>query len=243
MSNFKTIKEALFNTLDELNQTTKLQAIIKGEIGGKISDPSRDLDMIHSSLKSKDISDKLVKNVLKHSNSNVKELFNVSASLDYYLIFLGFNVEIGNGWLDSDKNLMYWYKAEIHDTNYGKIILKHKYGSIYHFKLEVAQAVERWFFAKWKFIPTGTMKQQEMIQLRQQICCIKNARLIIDISLLKKIFEFSLKDFFYNREIIDFLSSYKFEIDKFEKTLVNQIEEIGCEHRRRLDDCYELIFS
>lgn len=210
--------------------------IIQSEIDGKTHDPSLDLDALHNALRENNISDKQVKHVLRQLSNN-DHIYNNTALLDYYLIFLGFDVKIGQGWLDSDEALMSWYKKRIHDTNYGKIALKHRYGSTYHFKLEVAQAVERWLFNKWKFVP------QDNTQLRHQICCIKNARLVIDIALLKKIFEFNCKDILYNKEIIDFLNSYKFEIQKFETNLLQEIEEIGCEYRRRLDDCYELIFS
>ena len=66
---------------------------------------------------------------------------------------------------------------------------------------------------------------------------------MLDLKLLKKIFEFDVKDFFYNTEIMDVISGYDFDIKIFEENLLKNIEFIGCEHRRRLDDCYELIFS
>ena len=241
---FTILKQTLFDILTEMSQMKTVQEMIQFELDGNSINPNVDLDNFHAKLKERNLTDKLIKSVLKN-NAPINQLYGHSALLDYYMIFLGFQIPIGGyDWLKTDDDLMLNYKNRVHTTSYGKIAIKHLYGSNYFFKVKVAEAVERWLFSKWKFFPDEqALKPADALLLRAQICSIKNARLVIDLALLKKIFEFNSKDFFYNKEIIEFLSSYRFEIQKFEENLVENITYIGCEYRRRLDDCYELIFS
>lgn len=242
--NFTILKSTLLNILDELQLKRNVQDAICHELDGNLVDPSEELDLLHAKLKENNLNDKLIKSVLCNGVP-INQLYGHAAILDYYLIFLGLTVPVGGyDFLKSDNDLMRWYKLKIHNTAYGRIAIKHLFGSTFIFKSKVAEAAEKWLFSKWIFFTDDQMlADKDALLLRNQICTIKNARLIIDMDLLKKIFEFNTKDFFYNTEIIEFLNGYNFDIKKFEENLMDNIAYIGCEHRKRLDNCYELIFS
>ena len=243
---FSALRDAIFGAINELGLTDSFETAISNEVNGKRYDPGHELDLLHSKLKEKKLSDKFVKEMLSNGVLNrANSLTGHYALLDFYLIFLGFKIPIGGvDWLKDDDDLLHWYKHRVHVTNYGKLAIKHKFGSAYLFKTQVAKACENWLFKKVIFSNhPNYLNDQQLLSLKKQISVIKNARLVLDLKLLKKIFEFDVKDFFYNTEIMDVISGYDFDIKIFEENLLKNIEFIGCEHRRRLDDCYELIFS
>lgn len=237
---FIILKETLKRIVDELCLNSDIEKTILEELNGKNCNPSNDLDQLHAKIKENNLNDKIVKSILYQNQNDIEQLCGYAAILDYYLIFLGFSIPIIGIDLNSDTKILDYYKKRIHQTNYGRIIIKHKYESTYLFKTKVAQVSENWLFEKWF---GKDITNENVILLRKNISVIKNARLIIDISVLKKIFEFNLKDFTYNKEVLDFIRYYNFEITQFEKELTKNIEFLGCEYRKRLDDCYELIFS
>ena len=237
------LKEKLTQFAEELNLNHSIIDAINSEVQGNERDPNADLELLHQKIKANNLNDREVKNILYLENkTNV--LYGHSCIIDYYLIFLGFEVPVGGyDWLNSDADLIHWYKLRIHNTKYGRVALRAKFGTIYDFKVKVAEACQRWLFSSWRIFNEQDIKHADITMLKNQISTVKNARLIIDLSILQKIFEFSTKDFLYNTEIINFLTGYDFDIKKFEENLVKNIIEFGCEYRKRLDDCFELIFS
>lgn len=240
---FSETRKNLIHISSTLQYSNNFESAIEDELAGVFRDPSTELEQIHEKLKDFSLNDKIVKYALGDAGDQINQLYGHSATLDYYLIFLGLEVPLGgHDWLNNDEDLLYWYKKKIHLTNYGKIAVRHKFKSIYIFKVKVAEACQRWLFKKWRFF-SEELKNNDADILREQISSVKNARLIIDTDVLRKIFEFNSKDFFYDKNVIDFLSGYDFEIEKFEAHLKDNISQFGCDYRKRLDNCYELIFA
>jgi hypothetical protein len=240
---FLEVKHILIHISSTLRYSNSFESAIEDELTSVLRDPSIELEEIHQKLKDANLNDKIVKYALNTSGDQLKQLYGYSAVLDYYLIFLGFKIPLGGvDWLNNDEDLLLWYKKKIHNTNYGRIAIRHKFDSIYTFKVLVAEACQRWLFSKWRFF-SEELKNNDVIIIREQISSVKNARLIIDTNTLKKIFEFNSKDFFYDKNVIDFLSGYNFEIEQFENHLKDNISTFGCDYRKRLDNCYELIFA
>lgn len=240
---FTDLKKILLHISSTLQYTNNFEGAIEDELNNVLRDPSVELEQIHEKLKDFSLNDKIVKYVLGESGDKIKQIYGHSATLDYYLIFLGFEVPVGGiDWLKNDEDLLLWYKKKIHNTNYGRIAIRHKFESIYTFKVKVAEACQRWLFSKWRFF-SEELKNNDVSVIREQISSVKNARLIIDTEVLRKIFEFNSKDFFYDKSVIDFLQGYNFEIEKFEDHLKDNISQFGCDYRKRLDNCYELIFA
>lgn len=241
---FLELRDILFKAIVDIEKPQTIQEVISDEINGKTYNPAADLDMLHTKLKELAVSDKLVKFVLHNDVSKIDQLYGNYAILDYYMIFLGFTFPVGGvDWLTKEDELRHWYKVRIHQTNYGRIAIKHLFGSIYEFKIRVAQVCENWLFSQWKFFVEDETNKVQIDLLKKQICSVKNARLTIDANVIKDIFEFKSKDFAYKQDILNFLNQYNFEIAEFEKALIVSIEIFGAEYRKRLDNCYELIFT
>lgn len=241
--NVHELREKLIQFTVELNLNHTIIDAINFEVQGIDRDPNADLELLHQKIKENNLGDREIKNILYLENKT-NLLYGHSCIIDYYLIFLGFDVPVGGyDWLNDDNDLIHWYKLRIHNTKYGRVALRAKFGTIYDFKVKVAEACQRWLFSSWRIFNDQEIKHADITLLKNQISTVKNARLIIDLSILKKIFEFNTKDFLYNSEIIGFLTNYNFDISKFEENLIKNINDFGCEYRKRLDDCFELIFS